>query len=92
MVLFDLLGRRWSMGVLWNLSDGPRTFRDLQTRCGSASPTVLNTRLKELRIVGLIEKTEKGYALTPKGEELYKLLDPLGDWAAIWKNDLSNTA
>jgi DNA-binding HxlR family transcriptional regulator len=30
MVLFDLLSRRWAMGILWNLAEGPRTFRDLQ--------------------------------------------------------------
>ena len=57
MLLFDLIGRRWSMGVLWNLSTQNRTFRDLQACCGSASPTVLNTRLKELRAVDLVEKT-----------------------------------
>ena len=71
MVLFDLLSRRWAMGVLWNLADGPRTFRDLQARCGSASPTVLNTRLKELRDVGLVEKTTGGYALSGTGRELF---------------------
>jgi len=88
MLLFDLLGRRWSMGILWNLSDQPRTFRDLQTRCGSASPTVLNTRLKELRAVGLIEKTATGYGLTKSGRELFNVLEPLGDWAMEWAKRL----
>ncbi|GAB5511978.1 MAG: winged helix-turn-helix transcriptional regulator [Hyphomicrobiales bacterium] len=89
MVLFDLIGRRWSMGVLWNLRDGSRTFRQLQTKCGSASPTVLNTRLKELRAVGLVEKTVGGYALTQTGRELFNLLQPLGDWANDWTKQLS---
>lgn len=84
MVLFDLLSRRWAMGVLWNLDTGPRTFRDLQARCGSASPSVLNARLKELREVGLIEKVEGGYALTSTGRELFDRLEPLGDWAMNW--------
>jgi len=84
MVLFDLLSRRWAMGILWNLSEQSRTFRDLQERCGSASPTVLNTRLKELRGVGLIEKTDKGYALTTTGRQLFEHLEPLGDWAMGW--------
>jgi len=26
----DLLGRRWAMGILWNLAGGPSTFRALQ--------------------------------------------------------------
>lgn len=88
MVLFDLIGRRWSMGVLWNLSDGNRTFRDLQDRCGSASPSVLNTRLKELRAAGLIYNAEDGYALTEDGRQLFERLEPLGDWAMDWVEKL----
>lgn len=84
MVLFDLIGRRWSMGILWNLSARNRTFRDLQACCGSASPTVLNTRLKELRAAGLVEKTKTGYGLTPSGQELFAVLEPLGGWAMEW--------
>ncbi|HIP22861.1 MAG TPA: transcriptional regulator [Rhodobacteraceae bacterium] len=84
MVLFDLLSRRWAMGVLWNLSDQNRTFRDLQARCGSASPSVLNTRLKELREVGLVVKAPGGYALSKTGRGLFNHLEPLGDWAVKW--------
>jgi len=84
MVLFDLIGRRWAMGILWNLADSNRTFRDLQARCGSASPTVLNARLKELRAVGLVEKAPNGYALTEDGRALFAVLEPLGDWAIEW--------
>ena len=84
MVLFDLLGRRWAMGVIWNLSEQNRTFRDLQARCGSASPTVLNTRLKELRAAGLVEKATDGYTLTEEGRALFAVLKPLGAWARDW--------
>jgi len=48
MAIFDLLGRRWAMGVVWQLSDGPRSFSELQSRCDSISPTILSTRLKDL--------------------------------------------
>ena len=84
MVLFDLLSRRWAMGVLWTLADGPRSFRDLQDRCGSASPSVLNTRLKELRAVALVDRSPDGYVLTETGRELFDLLEPLGDWSMTW--------
>ncbi|MCZ2721969.1 helix-turn-helix domain-containing protein [Marinomonas sp. 15G1-11] len=90
MVLFDLLGRRWAMGILWGLSGSNRTFRDLQTHCGSASPSVLNTRLKELRAAHLIEKAADGYSLTEDGRALFKHLEPLGDWAKDWAPTLSN--
>jgi len=89
MVLFDLLGRRWAMGILWNLSSCNRTFRDLQLQCDSASPSVLNTRLKELRAVGLIEKATGGYSLTMDGRALFSHLEPLGDWASEWAPKLT---
>jgi DNA-binding HxlR family transcriptional regulator len=84
MVLFDLLGRRWAMGVIWNLHKGPCTFRRLQEQCESISPTVLNTRLKELRATGLVCMTPHGYGLSADGEDLYSHLAALGDWADIW--------
>jgi DNA-binding HxlR family transcriptional regulator len=85
MALLDLLGRRWALGILWNLSkDAPCTFRELQERCESISPTVLNSRLKELREAGLVEHSNEGYRATATGRELYALLVPIGVWSKRW--------
>ncbi len=84
MALFDLLGRSWALGIVWQLSAGPMTFRLLQERCESVSPTVLNRRLRELRESNMIERGENGYQLTPTGQELFVLLEPFGDWAVKW--------
>lgn len=84
MALFDLLGRSWAMGILWKLEEGPCTFRVLQERCESISPTTLNNRLKELVQSLLIERTLDGYILTKKGKEVYHLLRPLESWAKEW--------
>lgn len=85
MALFDLLGRRWAMGVLWTLcASGGLTFRELQARCESISPTVLNARLKELREAQLVEHDGAGYRATALGQELYGLLRPLGAWSRAW--------
>jgi DNA-binding HxlR family transcriptional regulator len=84
MAAFDLFGRRWALRVLWELRDGPRTFRDLRERCDDVSPTVLNTRLGELRDAGLLEKTDRGYALTDTGRALGRALQPLVRWAEDW--------
>ena len=67
MVLLDLLGRRWALRVLWELSRRPLTFRELQSACGDISPTVLNSRLTELREADVVSATEAGYGLTPEG-------------------------
>lgn len=89
MALLDLLGRTWSLGIIWNLSEQVLTFRELQTRCDGISPTLLNTRLKELRVTKIVEKTGKGYALTAIGEKLLLLIYPMGDWANEWRDHLS---
>jgi DNA-binding HxlR family transcriptional regulator len=84
MALFDLLGRSWALGIVWQLSDAPMTFRQLQNRCETVSPTVLNKRLKELRVSALIDHDGTGYRLTPLGQELFVLLKPLGGWSKRW--------
>ena len=40
MVLLDLLGRRWSLRILWELREAPLTSRALRSACDEASPTV----------------------------------------------------
>ena len=84
MVLFDLLGRRWALGIIWTLADGPKTFRALQEHCDSVSPSVLNARLKELRESGIVFRTDRGYALTDQGAQLFSHLRPIGHWAISW--------
>jgi len=89
MALFDLLGRRWAMGILWNLNEGACTFRDLQARCETISPSILNRRLKELREARFIERTADGYSLTLTGRDLYNLLEPLGTWSRGWAEEMT---
>jgi len=89
MALFDLLGRSWAMGIIWRLNEGPSTFRALQERCESISPTTLNKRLKELTQSFLIERTVNGYELTPNGKEIFQLLTPLETWAKTWANNFN---
>jgi DNA-binding HxlR family transcriptional regulator len=84
MAIFDLLGRRWAMGVVWQLSDGPLSFSQLQARCDSISPTILSARIKDLLEAKLIERTLEGYRLTKAGEGLFTILEPFRDWALKW--------
>lgn len=89
MALFDLLGRRWAMGVVWTLAEtGPCSFNQLQDRCESISPGVLNTRLKELQAARLVERHVAGYAVSRRGRELYALIEPLGGWSKEWADDI----
>lgn len=84
MVLLDLLGQRWTLRVLWELRHGRCTFRDLRSRCGEVSPTVLNQRLKALRRCQVVDHDGAGYGLTASGEELGAQLLELNAWAEKW--------
>src|SRR5690349_8624017 len=48
MAALDLLGRRWTLRVLWELRDGPLGFRAIQAACDDMSSSVLRDRLHEL--------------------------------------------
>lgn len=89
MAIFDLLGRRWAMGIIWNLHRGPATFRALQSHCETISPSILNSRLKELREADLIERSQDGYRLTGMGEALFRLLEPFGAWSIAWAKQIT---
>lgn len=84
MALFDLLGRRWAMRVIWELRGDPLTFRELQERCAAMSSSVLRDRLVELREAGIAELGADGYLLTTQGRELLAAYEPLGEWAKRW--------
>ncbi|WP_404406298.1 winged helix-turn-helix transcriptional regulator [Pelagibacterium halotolerans] len=85
MALFDLLGRRWAMGVVWTLSErGPSTFRALQSACETISPNVLNARLKELQAAGFVTQGADGYQVTELGQAVYRSLIPLSETSKRW--------
>jgi DNA-binding HxlR family transcriptional regulator len=83
MVALDALGRRGALRILWELRDGPLTFRALQTACDS-NPGSLNTRLRELRELCIVDHGDAGYFLTPHGDSLMAALAPLQSWAHRW--------
>lgn len=87
MAALDLLGRRSALRILWELREGqPMTFRLLQ-EAAQTNPSLLNTRLGELRAAQLVNHEGEGYLLTPSGQALLVALRPLAEWASKWGND-----
>lgn len=85
MAALDLLGRRWSLRLLWELRDGPAGARMLLGRCEGLSSSVLYDRLRELTAAHLIHRDPDGaYQLTDLGAELGAALAPLSTWADRW--------
>jgi DNA-binding HxlR family transcriptional regulator len=83
--LLDLLGRRWTLRLLWELRAGaPLSYSALREACEEMSTSVLSQRLRELVDAGLVEQDDSGYSLSRRGRELLELLGPLNEWAKRW--------
>jgi DNA-binding HxlR family transcriptional regulator len=91
MALFDLIGRRWTLRVIWELEQAgkPLTFRELRAACGDVSSSVLTRRLHELTETLIIRRASAGYALTPAGHALVSGLEPVLAWARDWSRALA---
>jgi len=81
--LFDVLGRRWALRIVWELGADALTYRELAATIPDMSTSVLTQRLRELRAAGLAEHERgAGYRLTSRGRELRAHVESLREWAA----------
>ncbi|MFD3516650.1 winged helix-turn-helix transcriptional regulator [Streptomyces sp. NPDC058657] len=88
MAALDLLGRRWTMRILWELRHAPVGFRELQRRCERMSSSVLSTRIEELSGARLLVLDGDGYRLTQLGQDLAEALNPLDAWSRRWAEEM----
>lgn len=86
MAVLDLLGRRWTLRILWELRHEDRpSFRELRKRCGDVSSSVLSQRLRELKETRLlVDDGRPGYTLNDDGRHLLLALAPIESWAERW--------
>jgi len=83
-----LVGERWALLVVREVSLGVRRFADIQAATG-APPAVLSARLRELVAAGVLEtrpyqepgaRSRQEYRLTDLGRSLQPVLTALKDW------------
>jgi DNA-binding HxlR family transcriptional regulator len=92
--IWEILGKRWSLHILRNLStNGIVRFNELKRLLPGISSTVLSERLLELEHEGLISKKiypeipiRVEYSLTTRTMELESILKQLSNWVDKWKN------
>ena len=84
-----VLGERWALLLVRDLSIAPRRFKDLHEGLPGIPTNVLTTRLRELETAGVAERQiaespQRGvvYQLTDYGHQLQPILDALGLWGA----------
>ncbi len=80
----NIVGNRWTLLILRDLSQGSRRFGELQSSLAGISPKTLSDRLKTLERQGVVRRSEhRGapvrvtYELTAKGLGLLPVLDSL---------------
>ncbi len=89
----EILGDPWTLLIVRELLLGSSRFSTLQKGMPKISPTVLNTRLKELEANGVLVKRpvsgQRGhdYRLTPAGKELASVIEALAVWGMRWARD-----
>lgn len=89
----EIIGDPWSILIVREMLLGSTRFNVLQRGLPRISPTVLNTRLKELEQRGVILKRrlngQRGheYRLTPAGRELAAVIEALAVWGMRWARE-----
>ncbi len=86
----EVLAQRWTPLILRDLLSGSTTFTELADGAPGLSRTLLTSRLRELKRVGVVETTPhpKGrgslYGLTAAGRDLGEVMTVLGKWGERW--------
>ncbi len=89
----ELVGKRWSSGILMAISLGSTRFSEIQQRVEGLSDRLLSQRLKELEQSGLVVRTvvptvpvQVRYELSERGADLMRSLQPLVSWGLRWES------
>lgn len=93
--IWDVLGRKWSLLILKNLSIRKSVrFNELKRMLKGISSTVLSDRLYELEKEGLVSKKiyqeiplRVEYNLTSKTKDLEPILKNLDKWCEKWEEN-----
>ena len=87
----DVIGGKWSFLVLRELFKGTNRFGELQRKIKGINPKSLTDTLRHLENQGVLERTAYPtvpvtveYSLTPKGQDLHRILKEMKLWAAKW--------
>ncbi len=82
-----ILGGKWKASILWHLKDGPVRFNELSRMLGGASKKMVDQRLKELEVQGLVTREvicdrpiAVTYEITEFGRTALDILEKLKDW------------
>ncbi|MGA5437996.1 winged helix-turn-helix transcriptional regulator [Streptomyces griseoincarnatus] len=86
--VLGIVGDKWSLLVVRNLSQGPRRFTELKRATTGISQRMLTVTLRSLERDGILTRTvvnvmppHVSYTLTPMGMTLREATAPLLEWS-----------
>lgn len=87
----ELIGKRWTGGIIHALMEGPRRFSELLEAIPGLHDRLLSERLKELEAEDLVRRrvypetpVRIEYELTAKGRDLERAVTEVEQWAHRW--------
>src|ERR1044071_2410936 len=93
-----VIGGKWKLRIIVALTEGNRRFNEMQRLIDGISAKVLSTELKDLELNGFVRRNVftgtpvvVEYELTDYSETLYEVLDALGKWGAMHKENVKKS-
>ena len=87
----EIVGAKWTVLIVHDLSEGPRRFTALEHSCAGISPRTLAERLRWLESEGIVLRRSYAespprveYELTPKGEALLPIVTEMRRFGHDW--------
>ena len=87
----EIVGAKWTVLIVHDLSEGPRRFTALEHACEGISPRTLAERLRWLEAEGIVVRRSYAespprveYQLTDKGQALLPIIDEMRRFGHDW--------
>lgn len=87
----EIVGAKWTVLIVHDLSEGPRRFTELEHSCAGISPRTLAERLRTLEAQGMLVRQSYAespprveYELTDKGRALLPIIDEMRRFGHDW--------
>ncbi|MFY7793289.1 MAG: winged helix-turn-helix transcriptional regulator [Chitinophagaceae bacterium] len=91
--VLDIIGGKWAMPIIYNLSKGKLRFKEIERSIEGINTRMLVKELKNMEANGIITREVFAtvpptveYALTPKGEKLLPSIRSLHQWGQEFAN------
>jgi DNA-binding HxlR family transcriptional regulator len=85
---WKILGKPWRLVIIDRLLESPKTYNELLNSMHGISTRTLSKSLKELKLLGIIDRVCDGekyyYALTDAGRDLKPIVKSVKAWSEKW--------